>query len=151
MTTDESTAVQIAPATGEQLTIIQHFLRESHLPLAGLERDLWQAWLAWKDGTPIACAGLERYGERALLRSVAVASPWRRQGIGSLLVQAVVREAQALAIREIYLLTEGAESFFERLGFQPIARDDVPEALHASAEWRGACPQTATVMVLRCG
>ena len=149
--TIEATDIRIIPATAEQRAIIRRLVQESQLPLAGLERDLWRAWLAWKDGSPIACAGLERYGERALLRSVAVAPPWRQQGIGSQLVQAVVREAQALAIREIYLLTEGAESFFERLGFQPIARDNVPVALHASAEWRGACPQTATVMVLRCG
>ncbi|WP_322480969.1 arsenic resistance N-acetyltransferase ArsN2 [Thermogemmatispora sp.] len=143
--------IQIALATGEQLTIMQHFLQASHLPLAGLERDLWRAWLAWKDETPIACAGLERYGKRALLRSVAVAPTWRQQGIGSQLVRTVVQEAQALGIQEIYLLTEGAEAFFKRLGFQPIARENVPAALHASAEWNGACPQTATVMVLRCG
>nr|BBH93630.1 hypothetical protein KTA_18290 [Thermogemmatispora argillosa] len=130
---------------------MRHLLEENRLPLAGLECDLWRAWLAWKDETPIACAGLERYGERALLRSVAVAAAWHRRGIGSQLVRAVLQQAQALGLKEIYLLTEGAEPFFERLGFRQIAREDVPEALHASEEWNGACPQTATVMRLNFG
>ncbi|WP_376793506.1 arsenic resistance N-acetyltransferase ArsN2 [Thermogemmatispora sp.] len=147
--TIEATDIRIIPATAEQRAIIQRLVQESQLPLAGLERDLWRAWLAWKGETPLACAGLERYGRRALLRSVAVASAWRQRGVGSQLVRTVLLEAQALGLKEVYLLTTGAEAFFARLGFQPIARDEVPIALHASEEWRDACPQTACAMLYR--
>ncbi len=137
----------IETAQRADLTAMLDLLRESALPCAGVERDLAVAFVAREQGAVIACAALERYGSLALLRSVAVAARWRGQGLGRCLTEAELAEAQRLGVTEVYLLTETAAAFFERLAFRSVVRSSVPPALQASVEWREACPQTATVMV----
>jgi GNAT superfamily N-acetyltransferase len=90
--------------------------------------------------------GYGGYGESGLLRSVAVAPEWRGSGIGRTLVDRVLDEGRAAGIREVYLLTTTAEQYFPRLGFQCVDRDCVPAAVRASAEFTGACPDSAVVM-----
>jgi amino-acid N-acetyltransferase len=60
-----------------------------------------------------------------------------------------VELARSGGARELYLLTTTAEGYFPRLGFERIARDELPAALAASEELRGACPASAVTMRLR--
>ena len=46
----------------------------------------------------------------------------------------------------LYLLTTTAEDFFPRFGFSRITRQEVPESVRASVEFRSACPASAVVM-----
>ncbi len=104
-------------------------------------------FFAWEeDGQVLGYAGLERHGPAALLRSVVVAIERRRSGFGRRLVEAVLDRAAALGHREVYLLTTTAPAFFERLGFERIARETVPEALTATAEFSELCPTSAVCM-----
>jgi amino-acid N-acetyltransferase len=98
------------------------------------------------------CAGHERHGDDALLRSVAVREAARGAGLGTELVRGVLRELVADGARAVYLLTTGAAPFFERLGFVTVARDDLPPAVARSREVTD-CPAcaTATCMVRRLG
>jgi amino-acid N-acetyltransferase len=57
-----------------------------------------------------------------------------------------LEQADAAGIEEVYLLTTTAEKYFPRFGFNRTARSAVPEAVKASAEFQGACPDTAVVM-----
>jgi amino-acid N-acetyltransferase len=109
------------------------------------------AWLghflvADSEGDVVAVAGLESYGASALLRSVAVSPEWRGSGLGRQLVDRLLTEAREQGIQDIYLLTTTAEHYFPRLGFGCITRDDVPEPVRDSVEFRDACPASATVM-----
>jgi N-acetylglutamate synthase-like GNAT family acetyltransferase len=61
-------------------------------------------------------------------------------------VTSLLADARARGIHDIYLLTTTAEAWFPRFGFVRIARAAVPAALHASEEFRGACPDSAVVM-----
>jgi amino-acid N-acetyltransferase len=81
-----------------------------------------------------------------LLRSVAVEPAWRSQGIGTALVTRVISDAEARGIRALYLLTTTAERYFPSFGFHPIAREEVPEDVRETAEFRDACPASAIVM-----
>ena len=45
------------------------------------------------------------------------------------------------------LLTETAEGFFRRRGFELVGRDAVPSDVQASAEFQGLCPVSARVLV----
>jgi amino-acid N-acetyltransferase len=86
------------------------------------------------------------YGAAALLRSAVVADQARGRGVGAALLDRLLEHARARGVRQVYLLTTTAEDWFPRFGFTRIARQAVPAALHASAEFRGACPDSATVM-----
>lgn len=56
------------------------------------------------------------------LASVYVHPPWRRQGIGTQLVERVVEEAKALGHIRLYLVTPDQESFYRRMGWTLMDR-----------------------------
>jgi amino-acid N-acetyltransferase len=118
------------------------------LPLAGAKIHLSDFFLAFRDSVLIGSAGLERYGDTALLRSVAVAVPERGHGVGQALVQLMIAYAASLEVRQVVLLTTTAADFLLRFGFQPIRRSEFPRAAQASVEFQEACPATATAMSL---
>jgi amino-acid N-acetyltransferase len=123
-------------------------LQNSGLPLDGLEDHL-PATIVARDATSIlGCAALELYGTDALLRSVAVAAEHRGRGLGEALTAAAIAMAHQRGVRAIYLLTETAERFFPRFGFEETTRDAVPARVKQSVEFTTACPASATAMVL---
>ena len=85
----------------------------------------------------------------ALLRSAVVSSDNRGTGVGGRLVKQLLERADEQGIEELYLLTTTAEDYFPRFGFTRTTRSAVPDAVKASAEFRGACPDTAVVMTRR--
>jgi amino-acid N-acetyltransferase len=97
----------------------------------------------------VACGGLEYYGNAALLRSVAVESGHRGRGLGQSLVTGLLAAAANRCIGSVVLLTTTAEDFFPRMGFRAVPRSSLPAAVMASAEFKGACPDSATAMMLR--
>jgi len=126
---------------------IMRLLTEAQLPTADIDPGPRQRFLgARADGTWWGIVAIEPMGDAALLRSLAVAPAPRSQGIGRRLVQAAEILARSLGAREIYLLTVGAAPYFERLGFDSIARADAPAALRASTQFTSLCPASATVM-----
>jgi amino-acid N-acetyltransferase len=121
-------------------------LEAAGLPTAGVPRAL-DDFLVADTGDGLAGAiGLERYGSGALLRSAVVRPAHQGTGIGAALVRAVLDRARDGGLREIFLLTTTAERWFPRFGFTPIAREQVPDAVRASVEFRDACPASAAVM-----
>lgn len=138
----------IRAATVADWSGVAELLESAQLPLDGAQAHLSDFVLALRDGELIGCAGLERYGEAALLRSVAVRATERSRGVGRALVEAALAQARADGIRKIVLLTETARDYFYRFGFREISRAEAPEAVKASAEFTTACPQSATVMLL---
>ena len=91
-------------------------------------------------------AGFERFGEVALLRSVAVHPTWRRKGIARALCEAIMHEARQRGVQQLFLLTTDADRFFARLGFAAIDRAALPDEVRATAQFRELCPQTAIAM-----
>jgi N-acetylglutamate synthase-like GNAT family acetyltransferase len=96
---------------------------------------------------PAGFGGIEVHGGHALLRSVVTLPPLREIGIGSAIVAALESEARLLKCRSIYLVTTSAADFFERLGYAPCARSDVPDAIRGSHHFAQLCCATGTVMV----
>src|SRR5215472_3709274 len=135
-------------ATPHDWPKIAALLATADLPLSGAEAHLSDFFLAFRDNVLIGSAGLELYGDTALLRSVAVASTERGHGLGKALVQRVLAYATSLGVRQVVLLTTTAADFFLRFGFQPISRAELPLAAQASVEFQEACPASATVMSL---
>jgi amino-acid N-acetyltransferase len=78
-----------------------------------------------------------------------VSPPSRGTGVGRQLVESILERANQEGIDDIYLLTTSAENYFPRFGFARTTRAAVPETVKTSAEFRGACPDTAVVMSRR--
>jgi amino-acid N-acetyltransferase len=140
-------SLTIRPAEPTDYPRITRLLTEAALPLDGLNgHDNFL--LLCRDGKMIGCAALERYGRCALLRSVALEPAARGQGLGRRLAQNALDQARRDGVAEVILLTTTAAPFFERLGFRPIGREEVPAPVRASAEFRGACPASAAILRL---
>ena len=142
-------ATKLRAASTEDLASIRALLSEAHLPLHGVDEGLLSgSTVAFAGGRLVGCAAIERHGPYGLLRSVAVRADLRGTGLGKLLVEERLARARASKLDKLYLLTETAGAFFTRLGFRSISREDAPEAVRASSEFRSICPSTATAMAL---
>ena len=139
----------ISKARDEDFTAAQRLVEDCHLPLDGL-RECWRdAYVARIDGKIVGFAALENFGERGLLRSVAVSSKARRGGFGRKLVDAILADARQSGMQEIYLLTQTAADFFARFyQFESIFRNEMPGDVQRSVESVSACPVSAQSMRL---
>jgi amino-acid N-acetyltransferase len=140
--------VEIHPATPADHSAITQLVRSAGLPLDGLDDALAAAVVARDGDRIVGCAALEVHGDAGLLRSVAVAPERRGEGLGQDLTRAALDLARTRDLRRIYLLTETAERFFPRFGFRRISRAEVVGPVRESVEFRSACPESASVMVL---
>ena len=121
-------------------------LEDSRLPIDGLTDHVGTLLVARQEGRVVGSAALEVYPDGALLRSVAVTSRLRGDGLGQQLTLAALRLAADLRSPAVYLLTTTAETFFPRFGFETISRTEVPCLVQRSVEFTSACPSSATVM-----
>jgi len=141
------TVHQLRSATAGDLPKLKSFLTENGLPHLGVERYVQNFVIAEDEiGGLIGIAGLETYANNGLLRSVAVRKDSRGKGVGRTLVNAVLGDAMAKGLGKVYLLTDDASGYFERLGFQIVDRKDVEAAVKTSIEFTDACPDSAVVM-----
>ena len=140
-------AFKIRQAKLEDKECISLLLSGFELPLDGLENSkMWV--LQENDGSVQGVAGLEVWGEKGLLRSVAVNKNLQNRGYGSSLVKYVINEAKKNGIHELLLLTTTAPDFFKKLGFKEDNRENVTGSIANSVEFRAACPKTAILMRL---
>jgi|SRR6185312_10596661 len=123
--------LQAADLSTEDITpeMLEHFL------VAHLERAL------------IGCAGLEVFGETALLRSVAVDEAHRGTGLGKELVAAAEDLARKEGVQQLYLLTTTAEAFFSGLGYRKATREEAPADIAGTEQFSNLCPSSSSFMV----
>ncbi|MBP2029271.1 amino-acid N-acetyltransferase [Methanohalophilus levihalophilus] len=90
------------------------------------------------NGEVVGCCALqvvwEDLGE---VLSFAVVQDHRGKGIGSLLLQATIKDGKKLGVRKVFTLTYVPE-FFEKMGFKRIEKSDLPHKV-----WIGCikCPK----------
>jgi amino-acid N-acetyltransferase len=145
----EVAPVLVREATPGDLAAVSDLVVAAGLPLAGLD-DAALVLVATSDGTVVGTVALERHGSgddtAYLLRSAAVAPPWRGRGVGAALTAAALAHVDT-AGAPVALLTETAASYFPRFGFTAVDRHQLPAALAASAELQGACPAGAQALL----
>ena len=141
--------MKIREATDRDLDAVESLLTANDLPLDGVKENFSSFVVAEDKGEIAGAIGLEKFGSVALLRSAVVSRQYRGSGIGRRLVEQVLEQASDEGIEELFLLTTTAEKYFPRFGFSTIARSAVPAAVKASAEFQGACPDSAVVMTHR--
>jgi arsenite methyltransferase len=136
--------VTIEPAKKGDLPGVEALLVESGLP-ADVEPLLGDFLVARHRGKVVGCTGMEVQGRDALFRSLAVSPAYRQAGIGQRLYDALVENARGKGVQKAYLLTT-IVSLAESWGFRPVARDQVPEAIRDTAQFRGECCVSAVAM-----
>lgn len=138
--------LQVTLATADDLPAILELLDRSELPCDGLAEHFDLALVARDGDQVVGSTAIECYGDAGLLRSVAVDTDYRSQGVGAQLVSAAFDQARERGMQTLYLLTTTAPDYFPRFGFRPIARDEVAPAVQQSVEFTSACPASALVM-----
>lgn len=97
-------------------------------------------WVIECEEKIIACGQLRSYLGAQELGSLVVDSKWRSQGIGSYLAKHLI----AQATQPLYLeCASYLSNFYTRLGFTPVAMEDLPKAL----KWKFGFTQLATKIV----
>ena len=138
----------IRRAQSGDLASVLSLLEGEGLPTEGVEEWLSHFVVAHdRDGITLGVGGLEHYGDDGILRSLAVRSSHRARGMGAALTRAVMAAAASRGVKRLFLLTTTAEHYFPRHGFRVIDRQHVVGPVTRSVEFRGACPETALVMV----
>jgi amino-acid N-acetyltransferase len=136
----------LTPATAGDWPAIAELLSAAGLPLEGAREHM--ALVARDADGLVGAIGLEVYGEHGLLRSTAVRADVRTRGSGAELVRGLIELARERGLRSLTLLTTTAAAYFPRFGFVVVERAAVPAEVQQSVEFRGACPASATVMML---
>ena len=143
---------RIRRASPQDLHEILKLLDSNDLPTIGVDQHLHQ-FLVWEMDTTDSidsyiggCVGLELYGKHALLRSLSVHFQYQGKGIGTQLLNSIIRQAKDMDIRNLYLLTTTASEFFDKQNFMRISRNDAPDVIKASLEFSNICPSTAICM-----
>lgn len=136
----------ISGAAPSDAPAIAALLRAAELPHEDFADHLAHFLVARRDRQIVGAVGLERHGADALLRSLVVAPEWRGAGLGAQLVNRLTAAARRQGVRQFYLLTTTAETFFARRGFRKITRQTVPAAIAGTREFNSLCPVSAVCM-----
>jgi amino-acid N-acetyltransferase len=123
------------PARTEDIPQIDALLKAEWLPAYGLEEYLDTFLVMESEGRVVGCAGLELFGEAALLRSVVVAPERRGRDEGRRLVSASLALARGRGVRRVYLFTMSAAPFFARMGFEDVGLDGFEDVVRASRQY----------------
>lgn len=127
---------------------VERLLTTAGLPTAGVGPQLPEFEVAEDGGRIVGAAGLEAYGQVALLRSVVVEPEYRGRGVAHDLVERVLQRAAAAGIRNVYLLTTSAADYFRKFGFEAVTREEISPAVLVSEEFGEGCCDAAQAMRL---
>ena len=125
-------------------------LVKARLPVDDLETPGPLFWrFETTDSIPVGFGGLEIHGEDALLRSLVILPPLRSRGIGAAIVAQLEMEAALHGCRAVWLLTDAASAYFDRLGYAKCDRAVVPQKIRETSQFAALCPASADVLVKR--
>ncbi|MHA1123817.1 MAG: arsenic resistance N-acetyltransferase ArsN2 [Candidatus Heimdallarchaeota archaeon] len=145
--------IRIEGAKASNLEDIYSLLKLVNLPIEGVEETIDNFLLLIRQTDSeeelVGCVGLEIYEEYALLRSAAIHPDHQGKNYGKQLVLAIIAYAKLIEAKQLFLLTETAELFFEKMGFSKIERSQVPAIVKTSIEFESLCDESAIVMVLQ--
>lgn len=133
--------------------LIAELLRVTNLPPDGIELHLDSFLVirhrdkSTEGESVVGTVGLEVYGKSALLRSLAVHPDLQGHGLGSRLVNEIIKMAKTKGINRLFLLTDTAEDFFKKREFIIVTRDEVPEDMKQSVEFKTLCTSSPSMML----
>jgi amino-acid N-acetyltransferase len=142
----------IENAKSSDYTYIVDLLRLTNLPPDGIETHLDDFLIirhpdkSTRGESLIGSVGLEIYGKSALLRSLAVLPEFQGHGLGTRLVSEIIENARVKGITRLFLLTDTAADYFKKREFIFVTRDEVPEDMKQSVEFKTLCTSSPSMM-----
>ena len=130
------------------LEAVVALLKQYDLPSSDVAEHLTQFILAHEKDQVIGVGGYELSGRYGLIRSFAVNPNYAGLGIAGHIFNQLKEQAIQTNLTHFYLLTTTADGYFARLGFQVVARDEVPESIRTTEQFSSLCPGSATVMTM---
>jgi amino-acid N-acetyltransferase len=124
-------------AAPEDIPDIEELLKAEWLPPMAIAEFLASFWVLESDSRVAGCAGIEIYGEAAVLRSVVVVPELRGSGEGDRLVRTALDYAKEHGAKRVYLFTMHAAPFFARYGFVGVSTDEFEPAVRKSWQYVG--------------
>ncbi len=124
----------VRPAAIGDVPVIHHLLeiyaaQGNLLPrtLSEMYRHLRDFFVIEVDGKVAACGALEIFtDDLGEVRSLVVDDAWKGKGLGRMLVERLIEEAQAIGLKRLMALTYVPE-FFHKLGFKTVPKETLPE------------------------
>lgn len=98
------------------------------------------------DSKLLGVIGIEVCGDFGLLRSLAISSVHRGNGLGQKLVAFSEEWGNRNNLKALYLLTDTAHDFLERLGYDEPSRSKAPRSIHKTSQFSGLCPDSSIFM-----
>ena len=136
-------------ATVADLVSIEGMLKDNNLPYIDCIDHIDNFIIKENNRKVIGLGGIEIYGSNALIRSIVVTKNQRGKGIAKDIFKIIKENACSLGVNKIYLLTETAMDYFEKLNFTKVNRTEVPESIMNTKQFKTLCPSSAIVMRLR--
>ena len=95
-------------------------------PLSEIFENIRDYFVVREDTRVVGCGALHvMWSDLAEVKSVAVSEDIQRQGIGSRLVEACLKEAGEIGLPTVFCLTY-KPTFFERFGFSQVGKMQLP-------------------------
>ncbi|MGR2737175.1 arsenic resistance N-acetyltransferase ArsN2 [Billgrantia sp. Q4P2] len=94
----------------------------------------------------VGVIGVEVCGDYGLLRSLAISATHRGNGLGQKLVAFSEEWATFSGLKALYLLTNTADNFFKRLGYEVLTRSEAPNVITETQQFSGLCPDSSIFM-----
>ncbi|GIZ51885.1 GNAT family N-acetyltransferase [Noviherbaspirillum aridicola] len=121
------------PLEPDEVRPLQVMLASCNMPSSDVTSKNFKDFLVARKGsdgkTMLACVGMERYGDSALVKTLAVEPSVRGQGWAKQMLGLVEERARREGIRAAYVVTNEAIDFFTARGYERIVPTDVPEEL----------------------
>ncbi|MHA1968134.1 MAG: arsenic resistance N-acetyltransferase ArsN2 [Candidatus Hodarchaeales archaeon] len=130
----------------QDLPGVLKLLKLVDLPIEGVKEHFHNFFIVKKDKMTLGCIGIEIYENVGLLRSLAIHPSFQGKGIGQQMVSKIEEYSAEKGLHNIYLLTETAEKFFLKLGYQFISREETDTKIKQSIEFTTLC-SSSPVMV----
>lgn len=130
------------------LARLENLLRSNHLPTEDCVEQAQNFYGIFDEDDLVVVGGLEAAANYALLRSLVVQERYRGRGLARAMSEFLINQARSEGRKAVYLLTETAERYFEKLGFCRLDRAQVPLEIMQTRQFTSLCPDTASCMVM---
>ena len=150
----QSAVIDLRPrvvSSPESFVAFKRQLALAGLSSEGLHKDEHLLVGYYHQDEMVGTGAMEIHGDYGLLRSVSVAPLYKGNKWGLKIALHLIGKAKESGLKELFLLTETASGFFNKLGFEATGREQVPPAIRNSKQFVDACPASATCMHLRLG
>lgn len=138
---------RVDPASPSMFAALQAALAAEGLPTSDLQESGRNFFAYFNDRQALTgFGGFEIHGEHALVRSIVVLPGHRGHGLVWSIVPLVLAQAAKVGARHAWLLTEDAAPVFKRMGFEQVDRQQVPDEISATRQYRQLCGESATLM-----